>query len=270
MYIWTIYRVQSNPHPRQRKIKQIPQNGDGYLNFTQIRREHSGWYKCTSRHLNFQYSSIGYFLNIRCKLISFLPIIESFFPYSYSSYTRYDTLSVCSCYEITFAYIETFLSHPPSIGPYSSSLNLSISISSRRFMIAVWLLQSIDIDVEIFAVICAYHRRQCGCNIWTIRTRGIGRFIITAYNEQKSSDGSAARRHRHTSMSTGFAGVLVASGSNQSTITWPRRRFIDTDRCLLIERCRLSRCGHIQMRRPKSKQQKETRRPSHDVGECER
>lgn len=46
---------------------QIPQIGDGFLNFTQIRREHSGWYKCTSRHLNFQYSSIGYFLNIRCK-----------------------------------------------------------------------------------------------------------------------------------------------------------------------------------------------------------
>lgn len=49
--------------------KKIPQNGDGFLNFTQIRREHSGWYKCTSRHLNVQYSSIGYYLNIRCKLI---------------------------------------------------------------------------------------------------------------------------------------------------------------------------------------------------------
>lgn len=51
--------------------KQIQQNGDGFLNFTQIRREHSGWYKCTSRHLNFQYSSIGYFLNIRCKYFFF-------------------------------------------------------------------------------------------------------------------------------------------------------------------------------------------------------
>uniref|UniRef100_A0A182SSG8 Ig-like domain-containing protein n=1 Tax=Anopheles maculatus TaxID=74869 RepID=A0A182SSG8_9DIPT len=29
------------------------------------RREHSGWYKCTSRHLNFQYSSIGYYLSVR-------------------------------------------------------------------------------------------------------------------------------------------------------------------------------------------------------------
>lgn len=69
------FRVRFAP-TRPIKIKQIPQNGDGYLNFTQIRREHSGWYKCTSRHLNFQYSSIGYFLNIRCKLISFLPIIK--------------------------------------------------------------------------------------------------------------------------------------------------------------------------------------------------
>uniref|UniRef100_A0A182M2F0 Ig-like domain-containing protein n=1 Tax=Anopheles culicifacies TaxID=139723 RepID=A0A182M2F0_9DIPT len=40
----------------------VPQTGDGFLNFTSIRREHSGWYKCTSRHLNFQYSSIGYYL----------------------------------------------------------------------------------------------------------------------------------------------------------------------------------------------------------------
>lgn len=47
--------------------KQVPQTGDGFLNFTAIRREHSGWYKCTSRHLNFQYSSIGYYLSIRCK-----------------------------------------------------------------------------------------------------------------------------------------------------------------------------------------------------------
>ncbi|KAL5289173.1 hypothetical protein ACFFRR_009389 [Megaselia abdita] len=43
----------------------VPQLGDGFLNFTSIRREHSGWYKCTSRHLNFQYSSIGYYLSVR-------------------------------------------------------------------------------------------------------------------------------------------------------------------------------------------------------------
>lgn len=46
---------------------QVPQTGDGFLNFTSIRHEHSGWYKCTSRHLNFQYSSIGYYLSVRCK-----------------------------------------------------------------------------------------------------------------------------------------------------------------------------------------------------------
>lgn len=47
---------------------QVPQAGDGYLNFTSIKREHSGWYKCTARHLNFQYTSIGYYLSVRCKL----------------------------------------------------------------------------------------------------------------------------------------------------------------------------------------------------------
>ncbi|KAL1379342.1 hypothetical protein pipiens_000495, partial [Culex pipiens pipiens] len=46
----------------------VPQTGDGFLNFSSIRREHSGWYKCTSRHLNFQYSSIGYYLSVRCSL----------------------------------------------------------------------------------------------------------------------------------------------------------------------------------------------------------
>ncbi|XP_021712769.1 nectin-3-like [Aedes aegypti] len=45
----------------------VPQTGDGFLNFSSIRREHSGWYKCTSRHLNFQYSSIGYYLSVRCE-----------------------------------------------------------------------------------------------------------------------------------------------------------------------------------------------------------
>jgi len=49
------------------RLLQVPQTGDGFLNFTSIRREHSGWYKCTSRHLNFQYSSIGYYLSVRCE-----------------------------------------------------------------------------------------------------------------------------------------------------------------------------------------------------------
>ncbi|XP_068086437.1 roundabout homolog 3 [Anabrus simplex] len=39
----------------------VQQSVDGYLNFSSIRREHSGWYKCTSR----EFSSIGYFLNVR-------------------------------------------------------------------------------------------------------------------------------------------------------------------------------------------------------------
>jgi len=46
----------------------VLQTDDGFLNFTSIRRNHSGWYKCTSRHLLSEYSSIGYFLNVRCKL----------------------------------------------------------------------------------------------------------------------------------------------------------------------------------------------------------
>lgn len=45
----------------------VQQTPDGFLNFTEIRREHSGWYKCTSRHLLGRFSSIGYFLNVRCK-----------------------------------------------------------------------------------------------------------------------------------------------------------------------------------------------------------
>lgn len=62
--------VDSNPAsvPRWQKDDgdtPVPQTGDGFLNFTSIRREHSGWYKCTSRHLNYQYSSIGYYLSVR-------------------------------------------------------------------------------------------------------------------------------------------------------------------------------------------------------------
>ncbi|KAF6215553.1 hypothetical protein GE061_010309 [Apolygus lucorum] len=43
----------------------VEQSNDGYLNFTSIKREHSGWYKCTTRHLLSTYSSIGYYLNVR-------------------------------------------------------------------------------------------------------------------------------------------------------------------------------------------------------------
>ncbi|XP_050425969.1 CD166 antigen homolog A [Adelges cooleyi] len=62
--------VDSNPpsSPVWQKDDSAPpvlQTDDGYLNFTSIRRNHSGWYKCTSRHLLSEYSSIGYFLNVR-------------------------------------------------------------------------------------------------------------------------------------------------------------------------------------------------------------
>ncbi|KAK9708435.1 hypothetical protein QE152_g27192 [Popillia japonica] len=43
----------------------VQQTPDGFLNFTEIRREHSGWYKCISRHLLGRFSSIGYYLNVR-------------------------------------------------------------------------------------------------------------------------------------------------------------------------------------------------------------
>ncbi|CAH1396045.1 unnamed protein product [Nezara viridula] len=62
--------VDSNPPstPVWQKDDGVPpveQSGDGFLNFTSIKREHSGWYKCTTRHLLSTYSSIGYFLNVR-------------------------------------------------------------------------------------------------------------------------------------------------------------------------------------------------------------
>ncbi|XP_075213855.1 kin of IRRE-like protein 2 [Lycorma delicatula] len=43
----------------------VPQTEDGFLNFTAISREHSGWYKCTTRHLLGDFSSIRYFLNVQ-------------------------------------------------------------------------------------------------------------------------------------------------------------------------------------------------------------
>uniref|UniRef100_A0A8D9ACH1 Cell adhesion molecule 3 n=1 Tax=Cacopsylla melanoneura TaxID=428564 RepID=A0A8D9ACH1_9HEMI len=62
--------VDSNPasSPIWQKDNDVPpveQSPDGFLNFSSISREHSGWYKCTSRHLLTDYSSIGYFLNVR-------------------------------------------------------------------------------------------------------------------------------------------------------------------------------------------------------------
>ncbi|XP_039279842.1 hemicentin-2 [Nilaparvata lugens] len=43
----------------------VTQTEDGFLNFTAIRREDSGWYKCTARHPLGDFSSIRYFLNVQ-------------------------------------------------------------------------------------------------------------------------------------------------------------------------------------------------------------
>nr|CAH7756749.1 unnamed protein product [Callosobruchus chinensis] len=43
----------------------VPQTPEGHLNFSEIRREHSGWYKCITKHQLGRFSSIGYFLNVR-------------------------------------------------------------------------------------------------------------------------------------------------------------------------------------------------------------
>ncbi|KAK3931486.1 Sialic acid-binding Ig-like lectin 14 [Frankliniella fusca] len=43
----------------------VEQAGDGYLNFSAVRREHAGWYKCSCRHLLTEYSSNAYLLQVR-------------------------------------------------------------------------------------------------------------------------------------------------------------------------------------------------------------
>lgn len=43
----------------------MPQSDDGFLNFTQLRRADSGWYKCSTQHSLGNFSSIGYYLNVR-------------------------------------------------------------------------------------------------------------------------------------------------------------------------------------------------------------
>ncbi|XP_068083825.1 CD166 antigen homolog [Anabrus simplex] len=58
--------VDSNPPSNPVWVKDdgpppVTQSVDGFLNFSAISREHSGWYKCTSR----EFSSIGYFLSVR-------------------------------------------------------------------------------------------------------------------------------------------------------------------------------------------------------------
>lgn len=43
----------------------VQQSPDGFLNFSRIEKQHSGWYKCMTRHQMGRFSSIGYFLNVR-------------------------------------------------------------------------------------------------------------------------------------------------------------------------------------------------------------
>ncbi|KZC10844.1 hypothetical protein WN55_01543 [Dufourea novaeangliae] len=45
----------------------VEQSDDGWLNFTKISRAESGWYKCYTRHMLGIFTSIGYFLNVRCE-----------------------------------------------------------------------------------------------------------------------------------------------------------------------------------------------------------
>ncbi|EZA51836.1 hypothetical protein X777_09631 [Ooceraea biroi] len=45
----------------------VEQSDDGWLNFTKITRAESGWYKCYTRHTLGIFTSIGYFLNVRCE-----------------------------------------------------------------------------------------------------------------------------------------------------------------------------------------------------------
>jgi hypothetical protein len=44
----------------------VPQIGEGFLNFTQVNRNHTGWYQCISHHPMGKFSSVGYYLTIRC------------------------------------------------------------------------------------------------------------------------------------------------------------------------------------------------------------
>ncbi|KAF7408475.1 hypothetical protein HZH66_003012 [Vespula vulgaris] len=68
--------VDSNPvstpiWQRDNGLLPVEQSDDGWLNFTKITRAESGWYKCYTRHMLGIFTSIGYFLNVRCcKIIS--------------------------------------------------------------------------------------------------------------------------------------------------------------------------------------------------------
>ena len=76
-------------------IPSVSQSVDGYLNFTSIKKEHSGWYKCTSHHILGEFSSIGYFLNVRSKFVYLfsLKAEENFF-YSFFFPTHFPRIEI--------------------------------------------------------------------------------------------------------------------------------------------------------------------------------
>ncbi|XP_063995148.1 hemicentin-2 isoform X2 [Diachasmimorpha longicaudata] len=55
----------------------VEQSDDGWLNFTKISRNDSGWYKCYTRHISGVFSSIGYFLHARLNPDSELEAAEA-------------------------------------------------------------------------------------------------------------------------------------------------------------------------------------------------
>lgn len=53
----------------------VEQTDDGWLNFTKISRNDSGWYKCYTKHTLGLFTSAGYFLFVRGKFIySFIQV----------------------------------------------------------------------------------------------------------------------------------------------------------------------------------------------------
>ncbi|UYV61981.1 Immunoglobulin [Cordylochernes scorpioides] len=62
--------VDSNPPSPPRWVRQeapaLPEASPGVLNFTAVRREHAGWYRCATDHTFGHFTSYAYFLNVRC------------------------------------------------------------------------------------------------------------------------------------------------------------------------------------------------------------
>lgn len=55
----------------------VPQDEAGFLNFSSIEGQHSGWYRCTTHHEFGFFASFGYFLNVRSKFIcSFIYLLN--------------------------------------------------------------------------------------------------------------------------------------------------------------------------------------------------